>query len=414
MPKVETSLVQGGKFSNEKFNVSLDNGIGNFLIRNKRELQTIDSSDNIKNNSTHRRRRRVIKKLLRVQPLRNDLNENSSESDQTKDSIETTTKRLRRRLIIKKKKKKRLLVNSGGTENEELQQATKPRRKIIVTRKRLLPTRNDYENDILHSSVNKVLTSSLIEDSQRNYVEHETYNERLYEKASSEEYPNDTTEENITDNYEITTSEEDNLDIDTETYSSYEEASSEAPEDTSEASDEDLDYDLADVQDQTTDEDSTATNLVVDTVDEDQNTDDNETGDEDEDVKNNQPTFQNIPEYEPSFPELTESFDAPSLHLKTTVLSSVENLTNTEVLSRLRTYTFVVTRLSGNEEIVTSTTEVKPQIKTTVVTKPFTTYTTLTLLDFDSSDGVTIKDTKLPNLDNFSSLLLNQGEFSFV
>lgn len=95
---------------------------------------------------------------------------------------------------------------------------------------------------------------------------------------------------------------------------------------------------------------------------------------------------QNLPDYEPYFPELTESLDDPVILLKTTILSSVEYETKTVVESRLRTYTFVVTRVSGDEQVVTSTTEVRPQIKTTTVTEPTTKYRTVTLLDLDATE----------------------------
>ncbi|VEN53396.1 unnamed protein product [Callosobruchus maculatus] len=115
------------------------------------------------------------------------------------------------------------------------------------------------------------------------------------------------------------------------------------------------------------------------------------------------PTFQDIPEYEPSFPELTESLDSPLLPLKTTVLSSVDFVTSTVTESRLRTYTFVVTRVSGSEQIITSTTEVRPQVKTTVLTEPVTKYTTLTLLDLDDKTDILSSTLDIP-----SSLLLDQ------
>nr|CAI5863735.1 unnamed protein product [Callosobruchus analis] len=115
------------------------------------------------------------------------------------------------------------------------------------------------------------------------------------------------------------------------------------------------------------------------------------------------PTFQDIPEYEPSFPELTESLDSPLLPLKTTVLSSVDLVTSTVTESRLRTYTFVVTRVSGSEQIITSTTEVRPQVKTTVLTEPVTKYTTLTLLDLDDRTDILSSTLDIP-----PSLLLDQ------
>lgn len=396
MPKVETSLMEGGEFSNKRNHVSLENGIENvkqnYFIRNKRELQTVISDQNIRNYSL--RTRKVLKKLVRVQPLRNDLIENSYEMNQ---KTETSTRRLRRRLKIKKKKKIRLISSAGFQNEEHLQQATKPRRKVVVTRKRLLLSKSEYNktkthDDILHPSVTNLLITSLTQDVHKSYLDHSSYKEEITDDHSPEE-SSVTEEDNLTESYEATTNEEDIYDFDTEANFLYDDSSEENSFD-------DLNNPLGDKPDQMT-ENTSSSGKLVDTTD-------------DEVESNNQPTFQNIPDYEPSFPELTESPDAPLLLLKTTVLSSVDYLTKTTIQSRLRTYTFVVTRLSGDEEIVTSTTEVKPQIKTTVVTEPFTTYTTLTLLDFDATDDVTVKETKLPNLDSFSSLLLNQGEFSFV
>lgn len=108
---------------------------------------------------------------------------------------------------------------------------------------------------------------------------------------------------------------------------------------------------------------------------------------------------QNLPDYEPFFPELSESLDAPILLLKTTVLSSIEYQTKTTETTRLRTYTFIVTRVNGDEREVTSTTEVKPQTKTIVVTEPITRFTTLTLLDFDSTKTLKQQSTMVPLTD---------------
>ncbi|KAK5640711.1 hypothetical protein RI129_009258 [Pyrocoelia pectoralis] len=76
---------------------------------------------------------------------------------------------------------------------------------------------------------------------------------------------------------------------------------------------------------------------------------------------------------------------------KTSVISSVEYDTSTVVQTRLRTYTFVVTRVNGDEHIVTSTTEIKPQTKTITVTEARTVLTTLTL--FDSQQTTVIDST---------------------
>lgn len=112
----------------------------------------------------------------------------------------------------------------------------------------------------------------------------------------------------------------------------------------------------------------------------------------------------NLPDYEPFFPELSESLDAPVLLLKTTVLSSVDLETKTVVQSKLRTYTFLITRVNGDEQIVTSTTEVKPHTKTIVITEPHTKYTTLTLLDLDRTETVPyIPQTVVPLKDSSRS-----------
>lgn len=127
----------------------------------------------------------------------------------------------------------------------------------------------------------------------------------------------------------------------------------------------------------TTEKEQSTTPLLVENILED----DDETTTE---------VYQNVPDYEPSFPEL--SLDDPVLVLKTTVLSSIELQTKTVVQSRLRTYTFLITRVNGDEQIVTSTTEVKPHTKTIVVTEPLTRYTTLTLLNLDPTDTLPITD----------------------
>lgn len=99
-------------------------------------------------------------------------------------------------------------------------------------------------------------------------------------------------------------------------------------------------------------------------------------------------TEASLPDYEPFFPELTESFDAPVLLLKTTVLTSTDFETQTVVQTKNRTYTFVVTRVSGDEQFVTSTTEVRPHTKTLTVTQPNVRLTTLTLLDLDATEAI--------------------------
>jgi hypothetical protein len=75
----------------------------------------------------------------------------------------------------------------------------------------------------------------------------------------------------------------------------------------------------------------------------------------------------------------TSSENLPSLLLVTPVLatttsSPVPDISSTVVMetvtsTRLRTYTYIVTRVAGQEQVVTSTTEVKPHVTTFTVTK---------------------------------------------
>ncbi|XP_071052269.1 uncharacterized protein [Onthophagus taurus] len=103
------------------------------------------------------------------------------------------------------------------------------------------------------------------------------------------------------------------------------------------------------------------------------------------------------PIFDPLFPELSESFDS-NLLLKTTTLTATEYETKTSIEMKNKTYTLVVTRVNGDEQIVSSSHEVFPQTKTVIVTEPVLRYTTLTLLDLDNS---------LPNTDTTTLLLEN-------
>lgn len=84
-------------------------------------------------------------------------------------------------------------------------------------------------------------------------------------------------------------------------------------------------------------------------------------------------------------PETTISSSELELEPSTTVLTSVVYETKTIETTRLRTYTFIVTRVNGAEQMVTSTTEVKPQVKTLTVTDAHTLTTTLTLTDLQTT-----------------------------
>lgn len=78
----------------------------------------------------------------------------------------------------------------------------------------------------------------------------------------------------------------------------------------------------------------------------------------------------------------SESIFTPEMVIPpTTIVTNTIFQTNTITTTRLRTYTFIVTRVNGNEQIVTSTTEVKPQVKTLAITETSTMTTTVTLTD---------------------------------
>lgn len=289
---------------------------------------------------------------------------------------------------------------------DHLQQATKPRRKIVITRKRLLP-RRDKSLDINTNSMtfessttatvvvgttavhlNKEILVTLQDDSR------DVTEENLIENDSDNRTEEITTE-NVIDNNESEENEE--IGNTNETISLMENPKKELN-----FENENVDNNYESEEGKFDElEDVTEENLFKNENNSNENTD--------------TPTFQNIPDYEPFFPELTESLDAPVLLLKTTVLSSIELVTKTIVQSRLRTYTFIVTRVHGAEQIVTSTTEVKPQIATSILTEPLTKYTTLTLLDFDVTQTLTeLQKTTIPTLDNSPPQLLNQGESAFV
>lgn len=94
--------------------------------------------------------------------------------------------------------------------------------------------------------------------------------------------------------------------------------------------------------------------------------------------------FENIP----SLPELASSIDSVLPDIKETLVTSSTDtlstetetnlkptyepvfITTTVTSTRLRTYTYVVTRVSGDEQIITSSTSVKPQVKTLTLTLP--------------------------------------------
>jgi len=349
-------------------------------LNSKNKSRTKRDSDSLSDSDSIQTKRRVRKKLIRKQPV-------------------TTTPRAnqphrKRRRKVKIKKKKRLLpaqnanVTASYLNGLELHglEATKPRRKLVITRKRVLPNKDktiattpvlQSEPPITMSSTNSSI--STIQSEKNQIAEH--FREAIMSNLNNpdnttlkslEEPDENSTEENYDDEYEDDYYD----DEDEEMYDS------EYDEDMEEEAENDELPEISESEEILTDDKSSAISL-----------------------SNNQ----NLPAYEPFFPELTETTDVPVLLLKTTVLSSVELDIKTLTTTKLRTYTFVVTTVAGNEEIVTSTTEIRPQIKTTTVTESLTSFTTLTLLDLDKTD---VQPTFLPTLDyNPSSLSNTEGEF---
>lgn len=455
MPKVETSLTKGGNLNKSNRVSQIIGNKSNF--KNVRQTRDVSDEDITQKPKT---RQKVIKKLIRIEPVskktivdNKDSNNLHINNEQT-EPIVATTRRPRRKLRIKKKKRRLLNnpIHNNDYENEEhLQEATKPRRKIVITRKRLLPNKSDFNktefsiDSIIPSKSTNIFSSSTTKLLQHSFIDHISYTDQSGQGLSRGNL--------ITENYKTDITEHIDFDFSTDEMSTEENyLDDNSDEDTTEILDNDdqnknfinnsdeVDLEEEGEDDADENEDNFPTESDIDydsfadategkTKTKHDSHDDGNENEENATIENiiesseiaddyeinNQPTFQDIPEYEPSFPELTESFDAPILLLKTTVLSAVETLTKTTVQSRLRTYTFVVTRVSGNEQIITTTTEVKPQIKTIVITEPFTSFTTLTLLDFDATQTLTeIQNTKIPALDNPQPQLLNQGESSFV
>ncbi|XP_076265189.1 uncharacterized protein LOC143199309 isoform X1 [Rhynchophorus ferrugineus] len=117
-------------------------------------------------------------------------------------------------------------------------------------------------------------------------------------------------------------------------------------------------------------------------------------------------SIQEIPEHSPLVPEFPESINSQILPFRTTIISSIDYATKTMNVTVLRTYTLVVTQVADYQETVISTTEIRPQIKTTTVTESATSFTTLTLLNLDNVNKITdVQSTSLSTLEyNPSSL----------
>lgn len=388
MPKVETSLtLNRGKSSN------------NVQQLFSRYVSNLIGTDIKTNYAMSRRKReapnhmRIVKKLVRVEPVHRNVQAENAEA-----SEKTVVKRIRprRKLVIKKKKRK--LENA----------ATKPfRRRVVITKKRLITKSEDVVKTALPEVTNvmEITTtkSPVIEEEPTTIntdeesvsttpfsieeIEASTNKEDEEEINNSEEEEYNREMEEETDNEEVSEVEEENKMKEAE-----ETVINEGKEEAEEG---------ADIIQKEKDNPKSKEIEVGEQNKVSKEIKDNEQGNETQAqtdptinsifpeniLEDEEPTtqiYQNVPDYEPSFPEL--SLDAPIQILRTTVISSIDLQTKTVVQSRLRTYTFLITRVNGDEQIITSTTEVKPHTKTIVVTEPFTRYTTLTLVNLDPTE----------------------------
>lgn len=384
------------------------------IVKNRRKRNLNVEIQNNNSKKGNNKRRRVVKKLIRKKPvlLNDELTHKQNNTTQTKGLK-------KRRRKVKIKKKKRLLVPKeeiqqstnylNGLE-EHGQQATKPRRKIVITRKRILPNKSKLLNipSVEISPTAELLNTQMV--MQNTYldvqIDKNINNIQINESRPGKdilpyEKHNDNNEQGTIDDIEEYDEDDENEDEETEEEDEFE---------NEEFDNEDVEDNEEDVSDDehTNEYSENEENIENSEHVDEKNNDNSRVNDNEEST----PSFQSLPEYEPFFPEFSQSIHAPILPFKTTVLSTVEYLTKTVNATILRTYTFVVTRVAGDQETVTSTTEVRPQIKTTTVTESATSFTTLTLLDLDNMDKVTdVQPTSLPNLEyNPSSLSVSNSE----
>ncbi|XP_066261602.1 mucin-2-like isoform X2 [Euwallacea similis] len=252
------------------------------------------------------------------------------------------------------------------------QEATKPRRKLVITRKRVLPDKT--KTDAIESSETAPALKMIMQDS--------TFDIQVEKSEIAKHFRE---ENEVGKNFGTSNKTE--------------------PDDNEDRTEENLIED-GDSTEETSEDEEDQPSEDEEVEDEDEYLDDSDDIEDENEFEESPP--ESLPAYEPFFPEITETTDVPVLLLKTTVVSNVEFETKTLTTTRLRTYTFVVTTVAGTDEIVTSTTEVKPQIKTTTVTESLTQYTTLTLLDLDKTD---VQPTFLPTLEHNPSSLSNTEDF---
>lgn len=455
MPKVESSLHKRGiqAMSQSHRFKKIEKKLNFSRIRSKRDLT-------ITNNDTNKKRR-IIKKLVRVQLVSNNTLEPYHSHDNVINvNVETTTRRRRRRIKIKKKKRK-LNNNLDQQKDEHSQEATKSRKRVVITKKKLISTNKLFDktekipiiSTIVNPDYNGIDYSDLLSKfdnefgdiSEENHIKDE-YNDKddEYDTNIDDDY-----EESTTQSQELVTLKESDFFRGTEPefYNDYDYITTEAysPEDhlvlqvlqdenpveyKNVSYNEDKNFYITTEGEQITDKVTTEgadkqVSLETNNVEEKEiqystfpeeasQSSTQITPKSNPDTYNEEiddkPTFQDIPEYEPYFPELTESLDAPIILFKTTVLSSVELFTKTVVQSRLRTYTFIVTTIAGDKQIITSTTEVRPHTKTTITTESVTKLTTLTLLDIDATTTLSSPQQTISPVvwDNIRSLQDNQ------
>lgn len=356
--------------------------------KTKRDLTSIN------NNTVEGRYGRIRKKLIRKKVIY-DNKLNSSEHNESS-SMQPSKHKRRRKLKIKKKKIKHIISPTTLEDNISETPKSHSRKKLVITRKRLLKS----------TSVKNNLDSETVTKSQQDQIAitrfHPSITSYLTEKENIADTITSTENQLSDDDSETNTDNPEGVDYDFGT-----ESSESDTEDTTISDPENYDEDYQSSEDYG--EDSTEDYYDAESEEEVEETE--EEGRKDD--ENTQDQLQHVPDYEPFFPELSETFEAPIFLLKTTILTSIELQTKTIILSRLRTYKSLITKVSGSEQTVISSTEVKPQIKTTTVIESLTKLTTLTLLDFDSTTP-TNEMTISSNTESFHELNDSDGEYPLL
>ncbi|XP_045476720.1 uncharacterized protein LOC123682234 isoform X2 [Harmonia axyridis] len=410
-----------------------------YNIRTKRDLTSINYNTVIKGN------RRVRKKLIKRKPI----SENTISSNNNNDfNLENTTKHKRRRKLKIKKKKVKHIILPTTTLDVELSKnpIRQSRRKFVITRKRLLKAspstynlnaasitklEDKYEQEKLPTTISLEPSANVselnTEANSNEFASSEPEDTSVYDDegeettGSTEEEENSSLDEESDIDYDTsTTADVDESSIENDVEDDYEEDSTEEYDDSEvdenegkEAEDEEQensggeeaeDEEQSKSEEEEVEDEEHGKSEGEEAEDEERGKSEVEEAEDDEEQVKSEENhtenqIQHVPDYEPFFPELSETFEAPIFLLKTTILSSIELQTKTIVQSRLRTYKSLITKVSGSEQTVISTTEVKPHIKTTTVVESLTRLTTLTLLDIDSTSP-----TISPNTESYQQL----------